>query len=357
MKYTRKNKKSPHLPDDIPEISEVIKSLEETDTASEHPELFHYTNISSLQGMIDTGELWAANAFQQNDTSELSVYWDNLLEYMNEPFLNAYQKANARSGKTIDFSKVPGGLEEAAKHDSRAWVNAARSILLAKPGGPGMFHPFIACFTTHSSDSEIDKYRQKNGMLSQWRAYAADGVAVVFDSKRLIEMLREETEKFEYGPGMIGDITYSHKMKKFSTLNKYLSGLAWLHAFDEEQAGQAHLVEAAKPLIGAALRTKHMGFLEENENRFVALLPSNQHLEEIKENRSLKNKKKIHINNGRAYIHLFEESSHSLPIKRVIIGPSRSQNEIADRVRWILGNEDLVHLSDTPFVPPNRSTL
>ncbi|MEP3113157.1 DUF2971 domain-containing protein [Nisaea sp.] len=337
-----------NLPDHIPSADEVRKSLEEPQIVEGHNELFHYTTISALQGMVSTNEIWATNAFQLNDSTELSLYWDSLLAPMKKEFVSAITEYSDRTRLAKTHVAQLGGIEAISEHNSQSYVNHIRSNLFARAGEPGMFHPFVACFTTHSEETSIENYRKNNGMLSQWRSYAEDGVSIVFDAERFVSALSVEFEKFDYGPSMIGDVFYSHEMEKFDTLNSYLSGLSWFATFNEHEKFEKHLLKVACPLIKAALKTKHAGFIEENECRIISLVPT----EKTRDRKKLR--KKIQQRNGISYIKLLELNHEPLPINRVIVGPSHYQKEIAERVKWIIGKSELVQLSDTPFLPPHN---
>jgi hypothetical protein len=53
---------------------------------------------------------------------------------------------------------------------------------------------------------------------------------------------------------------------------------------------------------------------------------------------------------GRRRVVLFDSLSAKLPIKRVIVGPSRDQRESFDRARDVLGPEVPLRCSETPFI-------
>ena len=103
--------------------------------------LYHYTSVSGLRGIIDSGNIWATHLGFLNDLSE------------------------GRAALAGEASRAR--LEEADK----------RSPL------------FIASFCRHQ-----EPHQQKNGLLSQWRGYAGEGggYCVVFDEEALDGLVEAE---------------------------------------------------------------------------------------------------------------------------------------------------------------------
>lgn len=318
--------------------------MQEAPVASGHSELFHYTSIEALHGIMATGTLWASNALQLNDSKEMIAFWECLHDPMKAQFTNILKKEKTNSVRFDSVIEQEGEIDFLAKKKAEKWINAAYSGLIKTPNGTGMFYPFVTSFTTHSKDDSIDRYRREHGMLSQWRSYANEGICIVFDTNKLVTMILSDNDCYTDNFGTFADVIYTNDTRKISTLLQYLSGIAWYAAAQDEGGFSEYWMEAADETACSALRVKHMGFIEENECRIVTLVPTN--------NYSGNKSRLIHTNNGRAFIKLFESSNKPLPIKKIIVGPSRSQQEIADRVRWIMRNDELVHCSDTPYIPP-----
>ena len=109
-------------------------------------------------------------------------------------------------------------------------------------------------------------------------------------------------------------------------------------------------------LLAAAL-LKHQGFREENEARIVAI-PSTQHdLDDLRAkygDMSFPPLKAIRSKNGgagsRQFVALFESQHRELPIRRVIVGPSRTQDKNFTKALELLGSVIKIERSDTPFI-------
>src|SRR5439155_11255462 len=92
---------------------------------------------------------------------------------------------------------------------------------------------------------------------------------------------------------------------------------------------------------------------EEREVRIVAIPPSQRLYAEIRRHHTEqppRPMKPVVKGEGRRRVVLFESLSAKLPIKRVIVGPSRHQQENADRARDLLGSRIPLHCSETPFI-------
>ena len=110
--------------------------------------------------------------------------------------------------------------------------------------------------------------------------------------------------------------------------------------------------------LSAAPLLKHQGFIEESEARIVAI-PGTQHdydavVAEYGDSISLPLKnicQRTDTRGLRQYVVLFENLNLSLPIKRVIVGPSRDQDKNFNKARHLLGDQVELVRSQTPFLP------
>jgi hypothetical protein len=110
--------------------------------------------------------------------------------------------------------------------------------------------------------------------------------------------------------------------------------------------------------LWAAPLLKHQGFREESEARIV-VIPGTQHdydavaaehgdvinlpLKAVNERTDARGK--------RQHVVLFEGLDIKLPINRVIVGPSRDQDENFNKARLLLGDGVELVRSGTPFLP------
>jgi hypothetical protein len=110
-------------------------------------------------------------------------------------------------------------------------------------------------------------------------------------------------------------------------------------------------------LLSTAPRFKHQGFREEQEVRVIAI-PGKQSTADMmrserpeQEVAPLKAVRSRVVAAGECpYIALFDCLRETLPIKRIIVGPSTNQDENIIRVRHLIKNNFPLSRSATPFI-------
>lgn len=341
---------------ETPGLCAVKNSLELPPFWEQHPEIFHYTSVCVLKSLLANQEIWAFSAFHQNDAQEMRVFWQGLASIAEPTVRSAFAHQAALDPRIAAAINVCGGTEFIGAKETENWIKAASDTLLCADDDTAMMRPFVACFSTHSGQEEVDIYRRQNGMLSQWRAYGVDGVAVVFDSKRMFEMLSAEWNHFAYGVGVFQPVDYGTFNPRFNLLRHYHANIVARASLGDPIAFDEEFIQASTELAQAVLLSKHIGFIEEHECRISVTVPTATNVQELTEageppTRPLK---EVNYLGVRPYIRLFENSKHSLPIRRIIIGPSRRQVEILKKVEQIVDGRFDVHVSDTPYIPPKQ---
>src|SRR5437016_4383229 len=107
------------------------------------------------------------------------------------------------------------------------------------------------------------------------------------------------------------------------------------------------------PFSRAATLLKHRGFLEEREVRIVACPQSVRALAARGKRNDLLGRppiKKVRLSNSRKYVALFESLNASLPIKRIIVGPSVNQKEDYEFALSLVSDSVPIVKSETPFI-------
>lgn len=329
--------------------------VKESRVSHTHNELFHYTTLPGLRGILTSNELWATSAAYLNDSSEMQAFWRHLEAPMRGAFEAAIEASiRENPAEMIQIEKL-GGLERVAHREARSWIAMVRDRLF---GASGVSLPFVVSFTTHSGDTEIDEYRRRHGMLSQWRGYAAgDGIAIVFDAVLLEHRLAQEAEAYKYWPLMLAEAVYEGVVRKFEPLVARLTGIACLVVEGRDAEGQALLEEVAEELGAAAARVKHRAFAEENECRIVVGLDPwvlNITPGLTSRHERVAYKRVLHRRGPTGsipFLRLFEGSTERLPIRRIIVGPSRNQNAVfEDVIDLVDGRPIQVQASEIPYV-------
>jgi len=110
------------------------------------PTLYHYTSMDGLLGIVGTGNIWATNILYLNDASESQQIWNFVLQRLRKRLKIADKATSERLSEILHL-----GEQRRASTD------------------------FVASFS------------EEKDLLSQWRAYCADGkgVSIGFNSKAL----------------------------------------------------------------------------------------------------------------------------------------------------------------------------
>ena len=200
-------------------------------------------------------------------------------------------------------------------------------------------------------------------MLSQWRGYGRGGFAIEFDEKILDSLTIKENEQRSLQMIATREVAYTQheaaaKLDRFNGVGLAALGAAFrektpnLAARPEVAAilGQEELVNFIQPFMEALPFLKTPRFQEENEYRLVsaATLPS-------RAREDARPAIPIHFREGAAgavvpYIKLFETLGERLPIKKIIVGPHRDQENQFNAVRLLLNQMDFdvpIFRSDT----------
>ncbi|MCX7110673.1 MAG: hypothetical protein NTX45_11215 [Proteobacteria bacterium] len=124
-----------------------------------HSTLYHYTTLQGLFGIIETKCLWATHYKFLNDYSEIKRFRKNLIEFLYPIVLDHYKKAIPQFPQSEVIISANGGLDAVVKHDTEALVDLSYDSLGDE------------IYITSFCGEHADDYINKNGLLSQWRAY------------------------------------------------------------------------------------------------------------------------------------------------------------------------------------------
>ena len=323
-------------------------------TSEVYRKLYHYTTWEGLQGILETQALWATNYKYLKDFSEINLFRDKLVSLICPYVRDGFEKLLKKSPHIKKKISEKGGIDRVVQHDAEVIVDAQYSAL-----GDEIY---ILSFCGQHEDPNINK----SGLLSQWRGYGAGGGAVlVFDTKKLEEMLEQEVKRFEYSAGLIADLVYSDDEQRLKEeLSKELSILADTvkQLFDPENSREEiEKIDASNayiPFVSCISRYKHYGFREENEVRIVAL-PAviNQGLLDLAsaDGVTLKPEKEIKFRqkNGQRipYVELFNSADLELPIEKIIVGPHKEKEARAIALREKFGDMNIeITCSNIPYV-------
>lgn len=329
-------------------------------------ELYHYTGIDGLKGIISSQTLWATHYRYLNDTDEIIHFRDRLPDILRPVLKKVFSGLSLRQQKIL--INEHGTIDKASEEESKKLAITVYDVTFGDTGeNPGFAEPYITSYwTTDKSKESIAKH----GLLSQWRGYGAQGgYAIVFDTDGLIQLLHEEGKKWDYSACFAGDVVYSSATDEemrdefrehFDAIQKNWETTLAKAALAEPDS--TDLKDTYIKVVSCACRYKHWGFAEEAEFRIV-VVPTPPEIVEFKkrEGKTILPPKPVRYfsRDGKAlpYLNLFEgitssSSGKRLPIKRVIVGPHAEKEERKMAVEQLLRQNDIqadVSVSAIPY--------
>lgn len=314
-----------------------------------YPELYHYTNQKGLKGILESQSLWAIHYKNLNDGTELKRFVDTIKKPLSEKFEEACKKEfglwNRKEKKRWEKCNNLN-LQREVEEEAQYLIGVMQKAI-----GEGFF---ISSFCYHNRES----YEWENGLLSQWRSYGKDGYAIVFDTKKLEEMMRLESEKFPENRTLImANVIYENCTTDDREDFDYDSEKVMMHSLEfliartrgQINPDKSSIGETYEPFVKCVSRLKHPAFQEEKEIRIVC-----HSAKENGKNSGREIKSGCRENGTEfSYQEIFGFSDKKLPIKRIIIGPAKNQNELEKDLIQILKIKNLeieITRSETPLI-------
>lgn len=329
--------------------------------AEAFPELFHYTNITGLEGILRSQTIWATHPAFMNDTSELTIFREFLLGILQPVIAEGVDELVRISKKNQTLLDEHGGRDGAIKEVTEGVIKVAYISLLGNDERDPFIEPYIASFC-----KPIDEKTSNHGLLSQWRAYGLEGgYAIGFASSGLDKLMQEEVLKWKSTDLFGGDVIYSDagdeaiSAEFAQDIEQFKSGYrAW---FASGMKDTLHLERTYQPIVKCACRIKHWGFREENEVRYIAIPPNSDVIQTARsQGIEVEERPKRHFLRGGLSvpcIHLFDGITQRpdklLPITRIIVGPHRDRHDRKRAIEMLLKENRIdvpVSVSEIPYV-------
>lgn len=319
-------------------------------TSDVYERLYHYTTFEGLLGILNTRSLWATNYKFLNDTSELNLFLNEKLpEVFRETIYKKYKQFfDENPEKFEEFkSKTRKDLWDVCLFESQSLIRSFMSPLNEQ------------IYICSLCGDNQDDFTNKNGLLSQWRAYGKNGgFAIVLNTKEMETILEKEFASYMYGSISMSDVIYSHDIARFkSELGQDLETIIKHaeHIINNLISGEQYIKfekNSYSAFLNCIARYKHQGFKEENEVRIFSHLL----LEPFKAYETEGKVEKEVLFRGNEllktpYISLFGNKDSQLPIKEIIVGPQREQDKRCSFIKTLLRNEDIeVTKSEIPYI-------
>jgi hypothetical protein len=225
---------------------------------------------------------------------------------------------------------------------------------------------FVVSFCRYDEGSE----HFSNGLLSQWRGYAdRGGFALEFDEEGLDALIKQEVERFVFGPVVTRDVLYKNfeeifSPKDYEGLARAMVGQIFLDPkftpifeFKKRRkikaiAGNKNIDEAIAKYLSTAPFLKNYGFHEECEYRIAVACVRRAKIPEDAKTPAKPVDFRTRGNLILPYIRLFDGLKAQLPIKAVIVGPHPHQELQKAAIEHLLEDSGClarVRLSGIPF--------
>ena len=273
-------------------------------------ELYHYTDVTGLKGIIDNESIWATDIRFLNDSKELIAGIEQTKKFISK-MSNLSELPELL--ESPEFLEKEGLLliKEMSKFEQFKSVNSALEEFLVK--------------NLNNRNIYISSFTDKRDNLRQWMSYCPSnaGYCIAFEQSKL-----GLSEKEEHELGYVANFEKVYYGKIESLLiNQYMDILPIVHFMMSEKEGEA--LQSIHKMVGRLLfyccAFKNEEFYDESETRFI--MQSNQ--------------KKTNVKNYRTKSGLlipymtYPAPKHS--IKEIIIGPNINA-ELAKQ-----GLEDYLH--------------
>ena len=85
------------------------------DLPKSHPELFHYTTLNGLRGILENGSLWATHYSHLNDSTEIDFVQAALVQPIADRLLDIIKQAQNKKFSIRRNIQKLGGLKSASK--------------------------------------------------------------------------------------------------------------------------------------------------------------------------------------------------------------------------------------------------
>jgi Protein of unknown function (DUF2971) len=313
--------------------------------------LFHYTTAAGLIGIVNDQTLFATHANFLNDAAELQILADLLAPQLSREFREIIPKLQAVGAfKPKLFTTFGESI-----YDSEA-SNLCRTVMRIIDRVSPIY---VTSFCMHAPGSE----EYEHGLLSQWRGYGRGGFAIEFDEAALDKLTVLEIEKRSFQMIATREVTYTNHEKDADLKRFEGLGTASLAVGFREKTPKLAAREDVAALLGtrdfssfipAFIQTvpflKTPRFREENEYRLVALATRPSKVEE-----DTRTAVAVRFREGGSgtlipYVRLFETLELPLPIKKIIVGPHRDQDNQYKAAQLLLEQKKIevpVVLSDT----------
>lgn len=225
---------------------------------------YHYTSFDVLKSMWENGEVWTTNSRYLNDITETELGPKAIIETLSNRSDNLYGQITLWTDAVIRKMAEKTGTDPPPLSDKPGDQELREKALVAAEIDGACKHALedTTCFVFSLS--------QEPDQLSQWRAYAKDGVCIGFSTQELCDGLQQapadsaKMQSVEYFEG--GKVTeaYCNPIIEFSENRR-----AQLIGEGLDDSKLRKVVMGKEMMLRIAF-LKDKAFAEENEVRIAA---------------------------------------------------------------------------------------
>jgi hypothetical protein len=268
-------------------------------------EIFHYTSLSGLYGIVQSGEMWATHIKFLNDSDELI------------------------HGRELLRRAILGQLQQRPDYDKL-------SVLVEQTMGQFEMNVFVACFSRLRDD------------LSQWRGYGGEcGVSIGFSSLPMcfaVTYADTPTDNRIEWRARSCIAAIDEFFDRFMLTPSSVSSKNDPGDDDEILAALGKMLRDMHPdVFISSVLVKGESFAAENEMRVVESVPQ----------ANLHSRVRFRVARGALLPYVGVSLGPPAPLTRVIVGPNPRADLVADGIRLLLDAHGLsevpVELSTIPY--------
>lgn len=247
--------------------------------------LYHYTDFAGLKGIYEEGEIWATNSQYLNDISEMQLGPKAIIGALFRKIIPDQQDVSRLKKDTEELQAIQSTMakeefKRALESEDSAAAVAFRRLAEVihkfaehwKDFTPELLDEIAAACVVALADTTcfIFSLSKEKDQLSQWRAYARDGVCIEFSAKAL----RDNLASAPALRARMQSVIYHHedKIPPAAFSNPLIS---WANARRAQLITDGIDLDARKATIGQEMMTqvafvKDIHFKEEKEVRIAA---------------------------------------------------------------------------------------
>ncbi|MFN9790210.1 MAG: DUF2971 domain-containing protein, partial [Holosporales bacterium] len=242
-----------------------------------HDVLVHYTDAQGLEGILSKNILWATHGSCTNDGKELQIGLEVLERFWETAFWDDEEFKKCLIRHSVNSYQLK--VEEQRLGAKNFWEERLKELCQLSKQAAENVDTYLISF---SQTKKEEKYIQKNGRLSQWRAYGDYGI--VFRQEEFEQTCNDfrnpNEPELDGGRIITAPVVYFDPEEKINSnflfyedFYNHISLCQKMSEFNSERVQQPIGIHYTLILIESFLKiffaVKDKGFEEESEYRLI----------------------------------------------------------------------------------------